>query len=283
MVVSLQNAPRIGAAALAACLLAACSNSSVQSPGGGAAGTPSVGIPGGLPGGLPGSSGSGMPGGLPGAQSGAGAPPGGGATSAGSPPGGSASTGANSSGGAGGMPNTGGGGDPADVFDKSLGDFDGEIARERDSMASAGKGSSRGAQSREAGDASAVKQAGERSGGSGKAGGGQAGGAGKSAGEDSGGAPGGMDGSGPADMPAPSESTEEGGGKTKPGTSSGPKDATGSQGSGPVAPIPDDIPTGGNGEDDVAKQIREAAEAEQDPKVREALWNEYRRYTGISK
>ena len=44
---------------------------------------------------------------------------------------------------------------------------------------------------------------------------------------------------------------------------------------------PDDIPSGNN-DDVVARQIREAAMNEPDPELREALWDEYRRYTGIS-
>ena len=41
--------------------------------------------------------------------------------------------------------------------------------------------------------------------------------------------------------------------------------------------LPDDV---GNGQDDdiVAQQLREAAIAEQDPELREKLWEEYRRY-----
>ncbi len=45
-------------------------------------------------------------------------------------------------------------------------------------------------------------------------------------------------------------------------------------------PIPDDIPSGRD-DDVVARQIREAAMNEPDPELREALWDEYRRYTGI--
>ena len=45
-------------------------------------------------------------------------------------------------------------------------------------------------------------------------------------------------------------------------------------------PPPEDIP---NGRDDdvVARQLREAAMTEPDPDLREALWEEYRNYTGI--
>jgi len=45
-------------------------------------------------------------------------------------------------------------------------------------------------------------------------------------------------------------------------------------------PIPDDIPSGRD-DDVVARQIREAAMNEPDPELRERLWDEYRRYTGI--
>jgi hypothetical protein len=48
------------------------------------------------------------------------------------------------------------------------------------------------------------------------------------------------------------------------------------QSAGP-APIPEDIPSP-QGDDIVAKQLREAAAAEQDPALREKLWDEYKRY-----
>ena len=37
----------------------------------------------------------------------------------------------------------------------------------------------------------------------------------------------------------------------------------------------------GNDDDIVARQLREAAMQEPDPDIREALWNEYRKYKGI--
>jgi hypothetical protein len=46
-------------------------------------------------------------------------------------------------------------------------------------------------------------------------------------------------------------------------------------------PVPEDIPDGRN-DDVVARQIREAAMKEPDPELRERLWDEYRRYTGLS-
>jgi hypothetical protein len=50
-----------------------------------------------------------------------------------------------------------------------------------------------------------------------------------------------------------------------------------------VARIPDDIPADTSGEDQVAKQLREAAQAETDPEIREALWDEYRKQMGLKK
>lgn len=47
-------------------------------------------------------------------------------------------------------------------------------------------------------------------------------------------------------------------------------------------PPPEDIPSGRE-DDVVARQIREAAMTEPDPELREALWDEYRNYTGIAK
>lgn len=47
-------------------------------------------------------------------------------------------------------------------------------------------------------------------------------------------------------------------------------------------PPPGDIPNG-NDDDVVARQLREAAMREPDPAVREKLWEEYRKYKGISK
>jgi hypothetical protein len=58
----------------------------------------------------------------------------------------------------------------------------------------------------------------------------------------------------------------------------------GAEQQGSAAPdIPDDIPADGTGEDQVARQLREAAMAEKDPVVREALWEQYRRHTGLRK
>jgi hypothetical protein len=63
------------------------------------------------------------------------------------------------------------------------------------------------------------------------------------------------------------------------GTSSAGGSTSGTSGGGGAsgAPTPADV---GNGSDDdiVARQLREAAESETDPALREKLWNEYRQY-----
>ncbi len=45
--------------------------------------------------------------------------------------------------------------------------------------------------------------------------------------------------------------------------------------------IPEDIAEATGKEDQVARQIREAAEQEEDPRIREALWDEYRKHMGL--
>ena len=45
-------------------------------------------------------------------------------------------------------------------------------------------------------------------------------------------------------------------------------------------PVPQDIPNA-DGDDVVARQLREAAMRETDPVLREKLWNEYRKYKGL--
>lgn len=47
--------------------------------------------------------------------------------------------------------------------------------------------------------------------------------------------------------------------------------------SGPKYPAPEGTPTGVD-DDVVARQLREAAESEKDPALRERLWQEYRKY-----
>jgi hypothetical protein len=76
----------------------------------------------------------------------------------------------------------------------------------------------------------------------------------------------------------PYEADEEGGygsvGGGMGGRSGGAPDAPA------VHEAPEDIPSG-NDDDIVARQLREAAMREPDPDIREALWNEYRKYKGI--
>lgn len=67
------------------------------------------------------------------------------------------------------------------------------------------------------------------------------------------------------------------------GGSQGPQGAAGAGGGGgpeQTFPPPEDIPSGRD-DDVVARQLREAAMREPDPELREALWDEYRKYTGI--
>ena len=162
-----------------------------------------------------------------------------------------------------------------EAFEKSLGDFDGAMGQEREGIATAGQGSGGAAQQREAGDAKSVADASGR-GGYGGVAGGQSGGM-----ADVGGAEG-AGGAGSAGESADqSDSNSEAGG-------GGQKDKQGEFEGGDfdesdrkVAKIPDDIPADGSADDQVAKQIREAAMAEQDPVIRDALWEEYRKHTGI--
>ena len=69
------------------------------------------------------------------------------------------------------------------------------------------------------------------------------------------------------------------------GSATGPQviaqSSTSAAPSGASFPPPDDIPSGRD-DDVVARQLREAATKEPDPELREALWEEYRNYTGIS-
>jgi hypothetical protein len=295
---------RLGFLALLLAVSVSCSNSSVQSPGGGGPSIPSAGgagLPGGLPGGgLPGAGlpGSGQPGGAPtggkSGQSGAASKPGGEASdgeaakgAAGGAPGAEGQDSRAGGAGAGGLPDTGAGGggagDPEAVFDKSLGDFDDEIGRERDAMASAGKGAGRSAEQRETGDAGAVKSAGSGAGLPGEAGRGERA---ESGGMSGAGGRSGKPGETSDGKSGESASTSEEAGEGEAGARSDRKDGEKAPGESEKVEgveIPADIPADGSGEDQVARQIREAAMAEQDPQVRDALWEQYRRHTGIGK
>ena len=65
------------------------------------------------------------------------------------------------------------------------------------------------------------------------------------------------------------------------GVGGGPNGPPGNGNQQETFPPPDDIPSGRD-DDVVARQLREAAMTEPDPELREALWNEYRNYTGIA-
>jgi hypothetical protein len=274
--------------------LAACTSASMSPPAGtsGSAGQSGSGPSGASPSGA-GKSGSGQTGSAPASAGQSGASQSG-AGPSGADPSGSSTAGA------------GQGEDPAAVFDKSLGDFDGEIGRERDAMAKAGQGSGRAAETQQSSDTSSVKTAGRSSsegpdvsvsgpgmgagfpggmggiGGIGASGGigGEAGGrpASTKAGAGSSGA-GAKTGDDPGVGPDGEPGTPDDTGSGTTATSGG---VNGSGGSGAaVETLPADIPRNGAGEDQVARQLREAAIAEQDPAIRDALWNEYRKVMGM--
>lgn len=67
----------------------------------------------------------------------------------------------------------------------------------------------------------------------------------------------------------------------RPGDLKSDKQGGGGSGPGSVGKGPSSVPPGvGTGEDDdlVARQLREAAEKETDPELREKLWKEYQDY-----
>jgi len=143
------------------------------------------------------------------------------------------------------------------IFDESLGDFDNEIAGERVIIAAANK-TLGGMTSQESADAAAVQQ-------------------------------GGLD--GPLDIESSesgNSSTSATAGQTQDEDSSeteldkASENTTDDQGK-IKERIPDDIPMDGTGEDVIARQIREAAIQEEDPMIRAALWDEYRKHMGIKK
>ena len=74
---------------------------------------------------------------------------------------------------------------------------------------------------------------------------------------------------------ASSGADAEGGQPPETAEGSGNQSAAG-QGDGDIIPIPEDIDDG-QGDDIVLRQIRDAASKEQDPVLREKLWDEYRR------
>lgn len=170
-----------------------------------------------------------------------------------------------------GMGERGDSGDLEEVFEKSLGDFDGEMEQERAAMERSGSGSQGSAEQREGADADTVGDASVKTGGS--AGGGMAS------------IPGAESGGGGDDAESSSQDSsgaDAGAGQDEVKYEGKGENGESSQRDGArVAKIPDDIPADGSADDQVAKQIREAAMAETDPLIREALWEEYRKHTGI--
>lgn len=138
------------------------------------------------------------------------------------------------------------------IFNESLGVFDKEIAGERIVIASSGEGPG-GMSGQESADAAAV-QSGVMEGV-------------MESGDMADGAE--MSSSDQDRQDATSQESEEN------------ADATGEEAEKAKERIPDDIPMDGTGEDVIARQIREAAIQEDDPLIREALWNEYRKHMGI--
>jgi hypothetical protein len=138
------------------------------------------------------------------------------------------------------------------VFDESLGVFDQEMASERIVIASSGEGPE-GMSAQEAADASAVQS-------------------------------GVLEGEIPMENASGESSIGEAGDQDQDEASSQQQDDTGEsshQSEQMKERIPDDIPMDGTGEDVIARQIREAAIQEDDPEIREALWDEYRKHMGI--
>jgi len=145
-------------------------------------------------------------------------------------------------------------------MDESLGTFDEEIRKERERLA-------RERDANASGDSGAAGEAEDESGsgGEGEGQGSKSGGSEESGSSDSGGAEGNSDGG------MRSEGSGGTGASGGGGTGSG-----GSKGSGPST-APKNIPDGRD-DDVIARQIREAAEKETDPELREKLWQEYVEY-----
>lgn len=152
--------------------------------------------------------------------------------------------------------------------------YDREIARERGAMASSGQGSA-------AGSGGTGGMIGEPGGSGGpmvtipNATGGGLGGDGQGAGGESGGSSEGSSSEG-------GSSAGSGGGSGGGSGTGGPRE-DGVPGEQPETKIeiPEDIAEATGKEDQVARQIREAAEQEEDPRIREALWDEYRKHMGL--
>ena len=148
--------------------------------------------------------------------------------------------------------------------------YDREIARERGAMAASGQGTA-GGSGGAGGMMGGVGGSGgpmvtiPNAGGSGPGGGGEGSGN-ASAGGQAGGSTGGRG---------------SGGGSGSGGE--GSADKGGETGARPDSKIeiPEDIAEVTGSEDQVARQIREAAEQEEDKRIRDALWEEYRKHMGL--
>jgi hypothetical protein len=73
------------------------------------------------------------------------------------------------------------------------------------------------------------------------------------------------------------QDSAQAGGREEGGMVSGKPGAGGTEGGGADERVPEDV---GDGSDDdiIARQLREAAMSEEDPELRERLWDEYRKY-----
>ena len=174
--------------------------------------------------------------------------------------------------------------DPDQVLNESMGDFDGTIAGEREVLAKSGGGEAKSAGGREQRDSESVKDAGmgQGSGGMADASGGESASGGSAGSAGSAGAAGGASGEQSGSQSAGAEGSQAGGGSGSTNAQRSGRDSNASDRDGAnVANIPDDIPIDGSGDDQVAEQIREAAMQEEDPVIRDALWEEYRKHTGI--
>lgn len=145
-------------------------------------------------------------------------------------------------------------------MDESLGNFDDEIRKERERLARE-RDANAGGYSGAAGD-------GDEEGSGGDGNGGEASGSG---GMEQGGSPGAGGTEGNSDGGMRSEGGGGGAGQSSGGAGSGS-----SKGSGPST-APKNIPDGRD-DDVIARQIREAAEKETDPELRDKLWKEYVEY-----
>ena len=138
----------------------------------------------------------------------------------------------------------GGGGDAEGALHESMEDYDREIARERVAMSSAGQGMASAAESR-------ISDPGNSSGAM-------------------------------VTIPNMPIGTTDGIRSTGTAGASDPKtDSEVHNEPTPKFEIPEDIAKARGDEDPVARQIREAAEQEENPRLREALWEEYRKHTGL--